>query len=197
MMTPITPDQIMSNMKQAQAAMVEMAARTIECLEKHVDLNLQAAKSNLADATEAASQFMSVKDASEFYSTAQSMGQPTVGKLSQYGRDVYAINAETAAEFGKMVEARMEEANKAMASTIQEASKNAPAGSEGVIAVMKSAFTAANSAFDAMNKATKQVVEMVESNVEAATKASEAAVANAAPKAPARRKPATSVAAAE
>lgn len=189
MMNPITPDQIMSNMKQAQAAMVEMAARTIELMEKHVDLSLQAAKSNLADATEAASQLMSVKDASEFYSTAQSVGQPLVGKMTQYSRDVYSINAETAAEFGKMVEARIEEANKTMAASIQEASKNAPAGSEGVIAMMKSGFSAANSAFDAMNKATKQVVEMVESNVEAATKASEAAVANATPKAPARRKP--------
>ncbi|MEY4013588.1 MAG: hypothetical protein RLZZ290_452, partial [Pseudomonadota bacterium] len=39
----MTPEQFMNAVKHSQAAMVEMAARTLECMEKHMDLNLKAA----------------------------------------------------------------------------------------------------------------------------------------------------------
>ena len=182
----MTPDQLMNSVKETHTALVEMVAKTIECMEKHLDLNLKAARANLADATEASSQLMSVKDVPEFYATVQSVSQPALGKATSYSRNVYNINAETAAEFAKMVEARMAEVNKAMSASIDEMSKTAPAGSEGMVAMVKSAFAASNSAFDAINKAAKQVVEMVETNVDAAAKAGEAAV-SAAPKAAGRR----------
>ncbi|NBT34955.1 MAG: phasin family protein [Betaproteobacteria bacterium] len=183
----INPDQFLNAMKHSQAVMVEMAARSLECMEKHMELNLKAAKANLADATEAAHQLIGVKDASELYAVSQNVAQPSLSKAASYGRNVYSINAETAAEFAKLVESRIEEANKAMATAINDLSKNAPAGSEGLVAMIKSAFAASNSAFDAINKASKQVVEMVETNVEAAAKAGEAAVATASPKAGRRR----------
>ena len=186
-MNNVTPEQMLNSIKQSQAAMVEMAARSIECMEKHLELNLKAAKANLADATEASSQLMSVKDFPELYAVAQTVGQPAVGKAAAYNRNIYNINAEAATEFAKLVESRIEEANKAMASAVNDLSKNAPAGTEGMVAMMKSAFAASNSAFDAINKAAKQVVEMVEHNVETAAKAGEAAIAST-PKATGRRK---------
>jgi phasin family protein len=185
---PVSPEQFMNSIKQSQSAMVEMLAKSIECMEKHIDLNLKAAKANLADATEASGQLMGVKDVPEFYATVQTVSQPAVGKAASYGRNVYSINAEAAAEFAKMVEQRMEEVNKAMATSINEMAKSAPAGSEGMVAMMKSAFAASNSAFDAINKAAKQVVEMVEHNVEAAAKAGEAAIASAPKSTGGRRK---------
>lgn len=183
----ISPEQFMNSIKQTQSAMVDMVAKSIECMEKHLDLNLKAAKANLADATEASGQLMNVKDMPEFYATVQSSSQPALAKAASYGRNIYSINAETAAEFAKMVEARMEEVNKAMSTSINEMAKSAPAGSEGMVAMVKSAFAASNSAFDAINKAAKQVVEMVEHNVEAAAKAGEVAIASA-PKSTGRRK---------
>jgi hypothetical protein len=110
-----------------------------------------------------------------------------MGKATSYSRNIYNINAEAAAEFAKLVESRIEEANTAMSSAVNDLTKNAPSGTEGMGAMMKSAFAASNSAFDAINTATKQVVEMVETNVEAAAKASEAAVSSASPKKAARR----------
>lgn len=186
-MNNVSPEQMLNTIKQSQVAMVEMAARSIECMEKHLELNLKAAKANLADATEASSQLMGVKDFPELYSVAQTVGHPAVGKAASYNRNIYNINAEAATEFAKLVESRIEEANKAMASSVNELSRNAPAGTEGMVAMMKSAFAASNSAFDAINKATRQVVEMVETNVEAASKASEAAVSGVSPKKASRR----------
>jgi len=97
----MTPDQLMNSVKETQTAMVEMVAKTIECMEKHLDLNLKAARANLADATEASSQLMSVKDVPEFYATVQSVSQPALGKSTSYTRNVYNINAETALSLPK------------------------------------------------------------------------------------------------
>jgi phasin family protein len=179
MTNQMTPEQMLNSLKESQAALVDLAARSLECMEKHIDLNLKAAKANLADATHAAHQLLTVKDLPELSSTVQSVATPNVSKAASYGRNVYNINAEAAAEFAKLVEARIAEANKQMATALNDLSKNAPAGTEGMVAMMKSAFAASNSAFDAINKATKQVVEMVETNVDAATKAGEAAVGQA------------------
>ena len=50
-----------------------------------------------------------------------------------------------------------------------KAVKNAPAGSENVVAFMKSTVAAANSAFETVQKAVKQAADVAESNVAAAT----------------------------
>ena len=71
--------------------------------------NLKAAKANLADATQAAHQLLTVKDLPELSSTVQSVATPNVSKAASYGRNVYNINAEAAAEFAKLVEARIAE----------------------------------------------------------------------------------------
>jgi hypothetical protein len=47
---------------------------------------------------------------------------------------------------------------------VDSATKNAPAGSETAVAVMKSAVAAANNAFESMQKAVKQASDMAEAN---------------------------------
>jgi hypothetical protein len=47
---------------------------------------------------------------------------------------------------------------------VDGASKNAPAGSETAVAVMKSAVAAANNAFESVQKAVKQATDMAEAN---------------------------------
>jgi hypothetical protein len=66
-----------------------------------------------------------------------------------------------------------------MAELIDFAGKNAPAGSEPAMAMLKSAVAAANTAYDTFAKAAKQAVDMVESNVTAATNATVKAAAAA------------------
>ena len=50
---------------------------------------------------------------------------------------------------------------------IDSASKNAPAGSETAVAVMKSAVAAANNAFESVQKAVKQASDVAEANFQA------------------------------
>ena len=96
MTNQMTPEQMLNSLKESQAALVDLAARSLECMEKHIDLNLKAAKANLADATQAAHQLLAVKDLPELSSTVQSVATPNVSKAAPYSRNVYNINAEAA-----------------------------------------------------------------------------------------------------
>ncbi len=59
---------------------------------------------------------------------------------------------------------------------VETAAKNAPAGSETAVAVMKSAVSAANNAFESVQKAVKQATDAAEANFNAmATTAADAA----------------------
>ena len=63
---------------------------------------------------------------------------------------------------------------------VDGALKNAPAGSEQAVALVKSAMTAANNAYESVHKAAKQAADIAEANFTAVTntavKASQAAV---------------------
>ena len=60
--------------------------------------------------------------------------------------------------------------------------KNAPAGTESAVALVKSAITAANNAYESVHKAAKQAADMAEANFAAVTDtAVKATKANAKP----------------
>ena len=183
----VSPDQVLNAVKTGNAMFAQVAATSFDAMEKQIDLNLKALRASLADMAEASNQLLGVKDFQEFYAAAQHNSQPIAAKATSYARKAYAINAETASEFARLAEQQVAEANKSVASMINEMNKSAPAGTEGVVALVKSAFSASNTAYEAMNKATKQVVDMVEANVEAVAKAGESVV-NGAAKAPARKR---------
>ncbi|MFA6445037.1 MAG: TIGR01841 family phasin, partial [Sterolibacterium sp.] len=102
--------------------------------------------------------------------------QPAAEKAVAYSRSIYEIATQTQEEVSKIVESQFAEANKNVAVALDKAAKNAPAGSDVAVAAVKSAIAAANSAYDSMTKAAKQVAEITEANVAAATSATVKAV---------------------
>jgi hypothetical protein len=102
-----------------------------------------------------------------------------VEKAVAYSRGVYEIATQTSEELSKVFEGQFAELNKNVSSALDKAAKNAPAGSDVAVAAVKSAIAAANSAYDSISKAAKQVAEITEANVAAATNATVKAVSNA------------------
>ena len=92
-----------------------------------------------------------------------------------YSKKVYEITSTAQAELNKFVEAQVAHNNKQVAEWIDVTSKNAPQGSEAILSIIKSSIASANSAYDTLNKAAKQAVELAESNVDKAVKASKTA----------------------
>ena len=97
------------------------------------------------------------------------MLQPAAEKAASYSRHLYDIAASTQAEFGKVAEAQFADAQKNLSSTVESALKNAPAGSENAVALVKSAMAAANNAYESISKAAKQAADVAEANFTAVT----------------------------
>ena len=89
------------------------------------------------------------------------------------------INAQ---DFAKAVESQVADASAKVSGLVDKALASAPAGSEPVVAVVKSAIAAANNAIEGINKASKQVAEVAEASVAAATEATLKAAKVSAPK---------------
>lgn len=174
-----TPAQFAELQKGQMDALYALSHAMFDATEKLVDLNLAATKAVMEEAAEKAQALLSVKDVQELLALTGGLAQPTVEKVVSYNRTVYGIASGAGAEVSKIVETQIAEGNKKVSELIEFAAKNAPAGSEPAVSMFKSALAAANTAYDTFSKAAKQAVEMVESNVTAATSATMKAAAAA------------------
>jgi phasin family protein len=170
-MNTTTPEQFAAAYQSNLDTMFVLAHATFAGVEKVMELNLNALKANLQDGAGKTRELLAVKDPQELVSFHSAQIQPAAEKAVAYSRHLYDIASTTQAEFNRLAEAQMADANKKLVSLIDTAAKNAPAGSETAVAMMKSAIAAANSAYGSLSKATKQAVEIAEANVAAATNA--------------------------
>jgi len=187
MTTTFTPDQFLAAQKANIETLFGLTNKAFEGIEKLVELNLQVAKASLSEVAETTKAAMSVKDAQELLALQSTLLQPAAEKAAAYSRHLYDIAAATNAEVTKVAEAKLAEAQSAFMSSVDAAVKNAPAGTESAVSLVKSALAAANNAYESVHKATKQATEVAEANFQAITtqavKASQAAAPKAAKRA--------------
>jgi phasin family protein len=165
----LTAEQILAAHKANVETLFGLTNKAFEGVEKLVELNLQATKAALAESATNTQTLLSVKDAQELLSFQAGLMQPLAEKTAAYSRHLYDIAAGTGAEFGKVAEAQAAEAQAKFMGLVDNAAKNAPAGSETAVAVMKSAVSAANNAMESVQKAVKQATEMAEANFNTVT----------------------------
>ncbi len=165
----LTAEQIMAAHKANIETMFGLTHKAFEGMEKLVELNMQATKAALAETANHAQAVMGAKDAQEFMALQAGMMQPLAEKTAAYSRHLYDIASSAGTDFGKSIEGQAAEAQKKFMGLVDNAAKNAPAGTETSVAVMKSAVAAANNAFESMQKAVKQASEMAESNFNTVT----------------------------
>ena len=163
----ITVEQIFNVQKSNVKTLFGLTGTAFEGIEKLVELNLQVAKSAIADAAAHTKAALSVKDAQELLALQSSLLQPAAEKAAAYRRFVYEIAASTGADVSRVAEATSAEAQAKFMAIVDTAVKNAPAGSESAVALVKSAIAAANNAFESVQKATKQGAEVAEANFNA------------------------------
>jgi phasin family protein len=171
-----TPEQLSSANKANVETLLTIANTAFASAERLAALNLNTARVLLEDAVGNAKALMAAKDIQELMSMQTTLTQPALEKVVAYSRSVYEISTQTQEELGKVFEGQFAELNKNVSTALDKAAKSAPAGSDVAVAAVKSAIAAANSAYDSMSKAAKQVAEMTEANVAAATSATVKAV---------------------
>jgi len=163
----LTVEQVVASNKANLETLFGLTNKAFEGVEKIVELNLTASKAALAEANAHAQSLLSVKDAQELLALQSSLLQPLAEKTAAYSRHLYDIASATGAEFSKNFEGQAAEAQKKFMGLVDSAAKNAPAGSESAVAIMKSSVAAANNALESVQKAVKQATEMAEANFNA------------------------------
>ena len=165
----LTAEQILAAHKSNVEILFGLTNKAFEGVEKLVELNLQVAKAALGEAAETTRAALSVKDAQELLALQAGLLQPAAEKAAAYSRHLYDIAAATSAEVTKVAEETAAEAQKKFISVVDTAAKNAPAGTENAVALVRSAVTAANNAYETVQKAAKQAADVAEANFQAVT----------------------------
>ena len=165
----ITVEQLVRTQKSNIETLFGLTGKAFEGAEQLVGLNIQAAKSAFSEGAQTSKAALSVKDPQELVALQSNLLQPAAEKALAYTRAVYEIAASTGAELTRVVEATTTEAQAKFMALVDAAVKNAPAGSENGIALVKSAMAAANNAIEGAKKAAKQAAEVSEANFNSLT----------------------------
>ena len=165
----LTVDQVVASQKASIDTLFGLTHKAFEGMEKLVELNVQASKAALAETANHTQAVLGVKDAQELLALQASLMQPLAEKAAAYSRHLYDITSGTTAEFSKAVESHTADVQAKFVNLVDSAAKNAPAGSETAVALMKGTVSAATNAFESVQKAVKQATDMAETNLAAVT----------------------------
>ena len=163
----LTVEQILASQKANVETLMGLTSKAFEGVEKIIELNMSASKAALAESSDHAKALLSVKDAQELMALQQALFQPLAEKTAAYSRHLYDIASGSTAEFSKTVEGQAAAAQKKFMGLVDNAAKNAPAGSDAAVAVMKNAVAAASNALESVQKAVKQATDVAQSNFNA------------------------------
>jgi phasin family protein len=164
-----TPEQLSAANKANVETLVTIANTAFASAERFAALNLNTARMMLEETAGSSKSLMTAKDPRELMALQTAMAQPVLEKAVAYSRSAYEIATQTQEALAKLFESQIAVLNNNVSTALDNAAKNAPAGSDLAINAVKSAIAAANTAYDSMNKAAKQVAEMAEANVANAT----------------------------
>lgn len=162
--------------------MTSLTDKTFESVEKFIELNMNAAKSSLEESTATAKELLGAKDPQDFFNLTSSHAQPVAEKALAYGRHLAKIASSTQADFTRAAETQITETNRKVLALIEEVSKNAPAGSENMVELVKTAIGNANSSYNHLTKTTRQAVDALEANLNTAVNQIAQATTKATPK---------------
>ena len=174
------PQQVLVNQKATVDNFLAFQEAVFNGFEKLVDLNLRVARASLDEAGKKAQEAMEVKDVQEAVNFATGLLQPNTDKVSAYGKDVYDIVTGVHSSLTKLTEEQIAVAQAQLDEAIDQLAKNAPTGSEGAVALIKSSLATATSAYESAAKVARQAGDAAGSNITAAANATLKAASDAA-----------------
>jgi phasin family protein len=174
MMTTV-PEQISVFGKSQVETALRLVTIAAEGTDKFFDLQIKNSKAAFNEGMKNAKTLAEVKDFSELPTWTSSTFQPGIDKATAYARSLYEVAAGTQSEMTAVLEAQVADFSKDVVVALDAALKSAPAGSEPAVAAVKSVIGTANTVYESIVKASKQLAAMAETNLTAA--ASQAGVA--------------------
>jgi phasin family protein len=147
-----------------------VANTSLASAERLAALNLNTARAIFEDSAAGFNALLAVKDPQGLVALQAALAKPALEKAVAYSRGVYEIFAQSASGLSQIAEGQAAELKKNFTAAVDQSLKSAPAGSEAVVAAVKTAFAAADTAYDNLTKAAKQASATIEANVASANK---------------------------
>ena len=164
--------------QQANAEVMMSLMRTaFSSMEKLASLNMAASRDFFNDSVSNTQQLLSVRDPQEAAKINATLAQPNVEKMMEYSRSVYELVGQMQKEIASVMEAQYSAFTRNAAATLEKGAAGAPVGGDVFAAAMKSMMQASTKAFDNMNSMAKQMTDIADANVQAATSATAKAAA--------------------
>lgn len=135
-------------------------------VEKVVELNLSTARASLEDSALTLKQLAAARDAQEFFALSAAQAQPAAARAVAYGRSLAGIASNVQADLTRSAEDQLAQASKRFSDLVENVSRNAPAGTENVVALFKTAIGNANAGYEQFNRNARQAAEAVEENIQ-------------------------------
>jgi len=173
-----TPQTLLAGQKAALDNLLAVQGTFFSGFEKLVDLNLKASKAVFEDVAAKSQEAIELKEAQEILAFTSSLVRPD--QAVAYSKHVYEILSDVQGDLNKLAEAQLNEGQKQVSDAIEQISRNAPTGSEGAVALLKSSLATATNAYETVTKAARQAADAAESNINAATNATLKAAADVA-----------------
>ncbi len=150
---------------------VESAARatriSMDSAERAINVQLEYAKGTVKQATLNARAVAQVKDVQELMALRARIAENALENLMGYSRSLYEVASEAQSEYTRLAEERMARFQKAVTETVEQAAKNAPAGSDVAVAAVRSQLAATTAAFDSFTKAARGLASYTDAGVAA------------------------------
>lgn len=141
---------------------------------------IAAARTALHEQTADSKRLLDSKEPQAALHLQAARAQPLIDRGIAYYRGLYDISAAAHDAFAKLLEQHHDEVNKTVTALLDRYA-GASANSGLAVEAVKSALSAANSAFENANKAARQVADITEASISAAGKATARAGESAAP----------------
>lgn len=175
-----TQEQLAAAHQAAADSLLSIVATSLTNAERLAALNLNAVRAFLTDAAANVGALTAVKDTQDLVALQNALVKPAVEKSVAYSRSVYEILSDSANDLAQIAEGQAEEIKKNLSVTIEHSLRYVPAGSEPVVAAVKSALAQADSAYETLAQSSKQARALIENTVASANAATVRLIAKAA-----------------
>ncbi len=163
-------EQLTAAQKANAEVMMALMRTAFNGVERLTALNMAASREFFNNTVANAQQLMSAKDANAVAKLNSDLAQPNVDKMMAYSRSVYDLVSEMQKEITSVMEAQYSSFTKNAESAVAKAKASAPVGGDVFAATMQSMLGASTKAFDQMTSMAKQLSDIAEANLQAATK---------------------------
>jgi phasin family protein len=172
-MTFFDSEKLQASQKANLDLLQQVNSKVLKGFEQLSHLQLATLRSASEESFESAGKLLAARDPQSFASVFGAVANPAhqAERMMDFSRKVYELISSTQADIAKLGEHQAARNAQQVQELVEEFAKNAPAGSESAVAVLKSAVEAAGNVYESAQKTAKQAAEFAENGLAAAATA--------------------------